>query len=198
MKFISKILILFLLLQTGCTNSDISQFPPYKIIKKFSGRIKQETGLRLSSYGANSGLSEKYKKIYGKANFDMLYVLIKNRKESINLDEARCLITSVSESFINEVNSDPSMHQYTDIYPITSDFIEITILFVDEERIELGSGICNVSLLDGIIKYDSYNIEEYRRNGRYPSAIGEHILVHQESYAEALDIVKKQNCLKQL
>ena len=44
------------------------------------------------------------------------------------------------------------------------------------------------------IEYERYEIREYRP----PTAIGKHFMVHEESYGEALEIVKKQGCLREL
>jgi hypothetical protein len=182
----------------GCDNSDYYQFPPYGIIKRFSNRIQPKTGLVLTGLRANHGLTDEHKQKYGKANFYFGYKLIKNRDDTITENEARCLLVSVAESFLKEVNSDPSMKDYTDNFPINYNFTDIIIWFVDHEGIELGSGIANIMLHNGTIRYETYKIREYRRNGPMPSSIGEHSVILAEPYPEALDIVKNQNCLMKL
>jgi hypothetical protein len=57
----------------------------------------------------------------------------------------------------------------------------------------LGQGVAIVYFAKGKIKYEGYEIEGYRRPG---CAYGQHYTVHEESYEEALDIVKKQGTLK--
>lgn len=199
MRYIKIIACLcFCFMQHGCKQTNIYQYPPYGLIKKFSEEIQSQTGLKLSSFGATHGLDEKNKKKYGKANFDIIYKLIKNRNENISVEEARCLLISVSEAFLRKVNSDPSISQYTDTYPLPVDMIDITIFFLDHAGIELGAGVSSVQLWKGNIKYEAYAIEEYHMIGKTESAYGHHSVLLKESYAEALEIVKQQGCLKQL
>ena len=79
-----------------------------------------------------------------------------------------------------------------DIYPFNPDQLRMFIYFEDENRIDLGNGISEVCLVKGQVKYKHYEISEYRST--YPS-IGTYSIVHQESYQEALKIVKKEGSM---
>jgi hypothetical protein len=79
-----------------------------------------------------------------------------------------------------------------DVYPFTADRLHMSLCIVDENKVELGQGIAKVYFSRGKIEYERYDISEY--TGRCP-AKGKYFTVHEESYEEALKIVKEQNCL---
>jgi hypothetical protein len=108
------------------------------------------------------------------------------------LEEARSLIVSVAEGLLQEINGNLEVRSMLKFYPFNVDLINIVIHFKDENKIDLGAGISMAYLSNGKIKYERYEIHEYR--SQYP-AIGEHFVVHTESYTEALDIVKSQGSL---
>jgi len=53
----------------------------------------------------------------------------------------------------------------------------------------LGNGVSEVFFSEGKIKYRRYEIEKYTK--KY-SAEGKHFILHEKTYAEALEIIKKQ------
>ena len=196
MKFINSVVLLFLVASVfSCQNNDISKtVPVFGVVKRFSGRIEKKTGLVLDCYGMNNWLPKDYKVKNGIANLDVTYRLRKTRPVTISLEEARCLLISVAESFLHEINSDLQIRKELDTYPLTQELLEITIYFVDENDVRLGTGVSTVYFSEGHIKYKGYQILEYRKY----SSLGKDYTIHKESYAEALDIVKQQNCLRQL
>jgi hypothetical protein len=170
-------------------------YPEYKLIKRFSQRIESETGLALFCYGANNYLPKDYKFKNGVACFNASYLLCKNKFDSISLDEARCIIVSLANSFVKEVNYDAELRPLLDVYPFPIEFVEIGIHFIDQNKIELGQGVSYVYLAKNNLKYEGYNIIEY--SDQYP-AMGKHYKIHEETYSEALEIVNSQGCLRDL
>lgn len=194
MKSISYTLLIVLLLNS-CSNSKgpyptPRDYPPYGLIVSFSETIKPETGLRLSGYGINNGLPKGHQHINGIGSFCASYTLAKTRTDIISLQEARNLLVFVAEGLLKEINSNQEVRPELDVYPFVSDLIDITIRFKDENQIDLGQGVAVVYFWKGEIEYEGYRIDEY--TGRYPAS-GKHFTIHKETYAEALEIVKKQD-----
>ncbi len=194
MRFISCAFCLVLLLNS-CGNSKDpyptpGDFPPYGFIIEFSKKIGPGTGLILRSYGINRGVPKNYQPIHGVASFSAGFSLSKKREDEISLDAARNLIVFLVDNFVNEINSTKEIIPWLDTYPYTNNLLDITLYFEDERRIDLGQGVAIVYFRKGEIEYEGYRIDEY--TGRYP-ANGEHFTIHKETYAEALEIVKKQD-----
>jgi hypothetical protein len=197
MKFINIFVALFIvLLLPSCNKNDkraSEMYPPYKLITTFSQKIKPETDLVLYSYGVNNYLPKDYQFKNGVACFGASYALYKNKQDEVSIEYARTLVVYLTEGLLKEINTDPKLRPDLDIYPFTSDLIRIAIYFKDENKIDLGQGVASVYFSKGKIEYERYDIREY--TGRYP-AYGKHFTIHEESYAEALDIVKEQRYSK--
>ena len=118
----------------------------------------------------------------------------KKREDSVSLEQARSLLVFVVESFLSEINKNEIIKNKLDVFPFTMDLISVSIYFVDKNKIGLGDGVAYIYFSRGEIDYEKYDIQEYREV--YP-AIGKHSIIHQESYQDALDIVKKSNSLVQ-
>lgn len=168
-------------------------YPPYRLIIEYSNKINPETNLVLSSYGINIGLHRGYNYKNGIGNFSATYRLIKSKNDEVSLEKSRDLLVFLIENLLQDINSNPEIGPYLDSRPFLSDSLRIALYFEDEKRIQLGQGVALVYLSKGKIKYEGYKIKEYSE--KYP-ALGEHYIIHEESYAEALDIVKKQGNLK--
>lgn len=198
MRFINYLfVILFVFSCTGRRNvKDLSQmYPPYKLISLYSSKIKRDTDLTLYGYGINIDVPKEYQYKNGIANFLASYYLYKSQKDNISLNEARNLIVFVVENFLKEINADQEIIPDLDFFPFTFDHLDISIHIVDKNKIDLGQGVASVHFWDGKIKYSGFNIEEYREV--YP-ARGKHYTILEESYVEALDVVKKNGSLKNL
>ena len=196
MKFFnSLVLFLFILFCSCCkkNNYDINKiFPEYRLIKDFSERVKQKQGFTLCAYGTNVYLPKDYEKKNHTAQFLTNYYLIKNRIDFVSMDEARVFLVSLAESFLKEINFDLEVKERLEFYPCNSDMLHMRLSFQDSNRINLGQGIAIITFYEGKLRYKGYEIWEYR--GSYP-ARGRDFLIHEETYAEALDIVKKQGRL---
>jgi len=194
MRFIKPVLTLLATLSlVSCQKKSISDcVPEYKVIVDFSKKIKKDSGLRLSSYGVNNFLPDDYEIINGIANFNATYFLSTKKEDLFTLHRARALLVSVTESFRNEINANEGIRSELDEFPISSNRINVGIYFKDANQIDLGQGICQAHLSHGKIRYERYDIQEY--TGKFP-AIGTHYTVHEESYEEALEKVKKQGLI---
>lgn len=189
------LLFLVLLAAVSCQKRDVAEFvPEYKFLKEFSKKIKPKTNLILRSYGVNNDLSKDYQPTNDLADFSLTYSVSKNRNDAISLELARRLLVSVTENLLKEIDTDPKIVPRLEVFPFVSDRIKISMYFEDEHRIELGQGISYIYFAHGKVKYERYEIYEY--TGQFP-ARGERFTVHEETYAEALEIVKKQGGLIQ-
>ncbi len=166
--------------------------PPYKLLNLYSQKIKPETDLVLRGYGFNWCLPEGYQK-NGIGNFAASYSLEKNRNDEISLEYARKLIVFVAENLTVEINNNGEVRPDLDVYPFVSNLLNISLYFEDKDRVQLGQEAAIVYFANGKIKYEGYHIEGYRKPGW---AYGKHYIIHEESYDEALQIVKKQGGLK--
>ncbi|MDE3048022.1 MAG: hypothetical protein KGI83_06710 [Verrucomicrobiota bacterium] len=159
------------------------------MIIQFAEKVKPTTHLVLRAYAINFFLPEDYIK-RGIGSFSASFSLQRNRDEKITLERARELTIFLCESLLNDINSTLEIQEELDFHPFPAEAIHIGLCFEDPNRVQLGQGVARVSLIEGRIEYEGYNITEY--TGKYP-AIGKHYTIHEESYAEALDIVKKQS-----
>lgn len=187
MKYISFFIILFLF---GCNKREREIMPPYNVIARFSERLEQENGVILCSYGINLNIPKDYEIKNGVADVDVSFYVNKKKSDCVTLKDARKLLIYIVDGFLNEINSDEKAGPLLDSYPMTNDSLVIAIHFHDENRVNLGQGIAQIYFARGKIKYESYNIREYRTS-RLP-AKGDYILQHQETYAEALELVKRE------
>jgi hypothetical protein len=191
MKFYKILLaLLFFTIATSCQKPSISDIvPEYKFLVEFSKKIKPRTELILRAYGINNSVSKNYEFSNDLATFELTYCLLKRKNDEIPLETARRLLVSVVEAFLIEVGSNSSIRTQLEVFPFVSDRVNVNICFRDQNYIELGQGIASVYLYKGKIRYERYDISEY--TGQYP-AKGKHFKIHEETYEEALKIVKEQ------
>ncbi len=193
MRFIKYIIFITLTIISCQKKTSIADYiPQYKFIISFSEKINKTIELNLFTYGINCCLPNEYIIKNGTANFSISYALYKTQHDSITIDEARSLLVSVTESLTKDINSNVTIQPLLDFYPWEGRMNTIDLYFMDKNKVELGNGIANVSLVRGKIRYERYEISEY--SGKYP-ALGKHFLVHEENYADALEIVKSQGLL---
>ncbi len=193
MKYIKPLLLFHLIFLFGCSHNHSEGYPRGNLIKRFSQRLEEKTGAVLYCYASGPRQTEDEIKRYGKESYVLSYYFKKKQGDHVSLDEARCLLVSIVESFLKEVNADKTVHEDLNVYPLTADWLDVSIYFKDENMINLGDGIAWYSLWDNKIKYRTFKIHEY--SPTYP-VNGEHTVIHTETYDEALKIVKEQNCLK--
>lgn len=188
-------LISFLVIFASCVCDMSEKIIEFKVIKTFSERLKEKTQFDLYSYGVNNQLP-KDQEVNGKIiNFDISYKLLCDKKDLVSLDQARCWLVSVAESLANEMNTNTQINKELETFPLPMQNIKLYLLFLDENEIELGQGVCKVSLLNNKIRYQTYKIKQYDI-GFKSVAKGDHYNIHEETYDKALQIVKEQGCLR--
>ena len=221
-KFFISCSFIFLVSSCKKENVDISELcPEYKLIDKFSERIKPKTGLVLYCYAINYNLPYGYQFKNGVGDFMADYTAYKTQNDVISLEEARRLIVSVAEGLLQEINSNLIVRPDLDVYPMTNELLTISIKFKDENHIELGNGgVSRIYFSKGRIEYERYEIYEYTNRYQLPEGVhvheeingkihsykvtsptapaGKNFLMYAESYAEAMDTVKKENSLMNL
>jgi hypothetical protein len=197
MKFFVRAVLLFIVLGSiGCEqkttmDSYTDSFPDYRLIKRFSKRLNQETGAVLYSYGTSPHQSEWDIQRYGKEAFSVTYLFEKNKNEVVSLEEARCTLVSVAESFLEEINTDPEVRPDLDVYPLTYDWINMYVHFVDKNNANLeNGGVSVIYFSGGRIRYETVEDPEGKPSKRRISTY------YEEPYEKALEIVKEQGCLK--
>jgi hypothetical protein len=198
MKFIRFVFVFVFVFSSCSSKKDVVELdkfpPPYKLLRQYSKKIKPETDLILTGYGFNWCLPKGYEK-KGIGNFSVSYKLTKTKNDKISDENARNLMVFLTENLLKEINTNIEVRPNLDVYPFSSDLVRIDVFFKDEDQVQLGQGVAIVYSANGKIKYEGYNIEGYRKPG---CAYGKHYILHEESYAEALDIVKKQGDLRLL
>jgi hypothetical protein len=193
MKFCIRTMLLPLVLfSIGCEpKTTTDSFPDYRLIKRFSKRLNKEAGAVLYCYGTSPHQSEWDIQRYGKSTFDVTYFFIKSQKDLVSLEEARCTLVSVAESFLEEINTDPEVKPSLDVYPLTYDWIKLYINFKDENKADLeNGGISIIYFSGGRIRYETVEDPEGKPSKRRISTY------YEEPYEKALEIVKEQGCLK--
>ena len=194
MKYIRFMIFCLLSLSASC-RYDILNNPEHKLIKNFSSRARKEAGLISWSYGINQSLLRDYPSNALVGDFKVIYALRKTQENVVSVDEARCLIISVVESFLRDINTNQKIRKKLAAFPFPSNRMSIYIVFVDENDIGLGNGgVQKVYVANDKIRYLRYEIYEYIK----PVPFGKHFVFHEEVYSKAFDIVKEQGRLREL
>jgi hypothetical protein len=174
------------------STSFYKKFPEYNLIVSFSKKYKAQTGLELYSYGVNQSVTKDRKSINGVADFGASYYVRKKRTDSISIKEARSILVALTEAFIENVNSNTEIRPRLDVYPITYKEMSISLYFVDENNVDLGSGVSDVYFNNNEVRYGKYDISDY--DGR-SNTVGKHSTICTETYEEALDIARNDGSL---
>ncbi len=171
---------------------EVQHIPEYAFLQEFSEQIKPQTGLILRGYGVNNSLPEGYNFTNHIARMGVSYSLSGTRNDQVSLDEARRMVVFVVENLLQAINSNQTIGPRLEVWPFVNDRLRVNMYFEDENRIHLGQGIALIYFSRGTIKYKRYDITKY--TGKFP-AEGKHVLVLEEPYADALEIVKQQGGL---
>jgi len=105
----------------------------------------------------------------------------------LSVDDSRALIVKCVNEYVKSVNDDKEIRPYLHDYPFTEKNIELVIFFYEDNqftKIEPGQ-VSNVSTINGKVFYKTRSAEDqYKRE-----------TLHEESYAEAVRIVREQGRL---
>ena len=190
MRFISFV---FVCLMFSCAKrQEVQPIPEYGLLQEFSEQIKPQTDLILRGYGVNNYLPRGYNRTNHVANFCVTYSLSKTRNDQVSLDEARRMVVFVVENLLQAINSNPTIASRLEVVPCSSDRVNLRMHFEDENRVDLGQGVASVYFSRGTIKYERHDLSKC--TGALFTE-GEYVLVLEEPYADALEIVKQQGGL---
>lgn len=195
MRFVKKIIVFFaVIVMSGCREKiDISQLlPEYRLIHRVSDDLQKKYGVKLSVYGINNDLDRNYEIKKTTASFLVSYNFIQLRDSCISLEQARCLFVNITEALLQAINTDLEVRDRLDFYPFPIDGLRVSVHFVDENKIELGQGVCYAGMRRGVVGYDAYQIYEYKDN---LITHGKHSDLLQEPYSVALEIATEQGCV---
>ncbi len=99
---------------------------------------------------------------------------------------------SISEGLLKSIHEKSNEIPELKDHPVGRESLMVVIYFKDEHQVALGNGVSRVINNRGKVKYECYKIEKYE--GKYP-AIGKDQILLEESYEDALEIVKRQGAL---
>lgn len=151
--------------------------------EKISDRITAQTAQDLSKkyqldpIGSGGSMMHDVKKL----------ALSFNCYHALSVDDSRELIISCANKYINMVNDSAEIRPYLHNYPFTEQNIQVTIfVYVDSNFTKVEPGQVNtVSTVNGRVRFHTRSAEDqYRRE-----------TLHEESYAEAVRIVREQGRL---
>ncbi len=98
-NYIKTLLLFHLIFLCGCNQNHSEGYPRGNLIKRFSQRLKEETGAVLYWHGSTPRQTEEEIKRYGKDAYTISYYFKKKQGDHISLDEARCFLSQLSKAF---------------------------------------------------------------------------------------------------
>lgn len=144
----------------------------------------------LYSYGTHFHKPEENRSKYGQEIFYISYFLTKDKQDVISREEARCIILSIVESFLDAVNADPEDKKDLPIHPLTHDWVRVNIHFVDENHKDLKTGgVSIVYSSNDRIRYTTFLVPSEEKTFKPKTN-------YYEPYRDTMKIVTKQSCLK--
>lgn len=174
-KFIGVFIGLLILLSSCHSKLHYVQLADNEILK-FSKEMKEKHGLKLFSSGGGfqGGINSLTLSFSGNHQF--------------TLEESRVFFISLTQKFIDSVNSNNELRPYLTQYPFTEKNLDFTILLPCYSINEFSSYISSISMMD-IYNFDNrptvilYTIID---NDCVSSRI-----IHKETYKQALEYVDK-------
>ncbi len=191
---IPSIFFSFLILISCCKQTVHDQaraIPKFRVIHDYSDKVKSILGLALSSYGLDQKKDQESGNVEIET-FDISYRSKKTQQDKVSINEARRLVVSISEGLLNNIQDKSNEIPELKDHPAGMKSLMVSIYFKDENQVALGNGVSRVINNKGKVKYECYKIEKYE--GKYP-ATGKNQILLEESYEEALKIVKRQGSL---
>lgn len=151
----------------GCIFSACAKKPPHvksssDSTKSFVEIARQEFNLSPLGQGgsfSNNGVDA----LYADFSFD----------GDVSEEEAKILLFSVTDRFLNYANSDRSLKPFLNIYPLSMSQMSVSIAFLDKNK-NPRSTLAQIHLFDGKIFYSHYDKEKKAyiayRNEAFPLA----------------------------
>ncbi len=171
MKYISALL---LLLFSGCATTKQTPWATeaYKAMNSFSKDVYRTHRLELIGIGGAM--------MYNIEKMNLVFDSYRNQR--LNIDQARRLLITISQGFIERINSNNDIRSYLKKYPTDHHNLYLAISFCDENENEVPKEyVSYVYLSEGKIHYCFFDSEkdEFIKEKDF-----------KESYEEALERVK--------
>ncbi|MCB1114624.1 MAG: hypothetical protein KDK62_07705 [Chlamydiia bacterium] len=139
---------------SSCSYSSAHICEANRVIKEYSDEIEKNGFISFGSGGAFCGQVN---------DFNLVYFF---PSEPVSIEDARYIIVSQVEKFLDKVNSDVRIKPYLVRYPFTNELVALRVNFKVKE------GLALVDTFDGIVRYAIID------HGKFKD-------IHQEFYQEA-------------
>lgn len=164
---------LFLLLSLffySCTRPSPEQKTGYAVINSYSKELCNSSVLRVIGKGGSFNDGIKVLEIFCSSD------------EELDIDSTRKILVPSVEGFVKKINSDSQVLKYLNHYPFTFRDVYFSIIFSCEDNIPTNKRIVShVQIKNGNISYRYYDTEKKHL-----------MLLHEESYEEALRMLSKE------
>ncbi len=141
------------LILVGCIFSACAKPPEHA--KWAQDTAKAFTQLMEKSQGLHSLGSGGF---YTNKKIDSLYLDFEIRKR-VSHEEAKALLTTIVDTFIEYVNQNEGIRPFLQTYPITPNQVSASIAFVDDKKLPL-AGFSQIHLYEGVIYYSIFQPEK--------------------------------------
>lgn len=170
-----------LLIHSSCSRVADHEVLADQKIFTFAKNVKKTDQLELFMYGG--GLYEKINSL----NIGFI------SHELVDIDSARRMYVDLSNRFLNYVNSDPNLSQYSSVFPFTNAQLNLVIMYKPYVNQINSPFISGVSM--GEMYLPKRESIFYHQNDPYT---GKSEIVLIESYNKALEILKFQQCQQEM
>ena len=181
-----NIVILFLICMMSMMISSCCKIEDHEVLadKKifnFAKEVRKTDGLELWMYGG--GLYERINSL----NIGFIST------EYVDIDESRMIYIDLLERFLDSVNSDMTIRKYLATYPFTKDEVNLVLQFEPPLNKQGAPFVSSVSM--GPMYLPQRNSIFYHQ---MDPLTGESEIVLEENYDKALDILKFQQCQREM
>lgn len=149
------------------------------IAEPYSKDVFKRYKLQLSGYGGDRMFQVD----------DLTLYFTGNKK--IELTEGRIIMVNLMHEFLVRINAEKKLRPYLNEYPFQPKDLDLSVSLRHDAQKLMNPYIGLISNIDGIIHYSAYHSDE--KNKITGIQFTE---IHNETYEEALDIVKKAGQLK--
>lgn len=141
------------LIVVGCVFSACAKPPEYAkqaqdTALAFTHQVEGEASLHSLGSGG----------FYTNKKIDSLYVDFEIKKR-LSPEEAKALLTTTVNAFIEYVNQNEGIRPFLQTYPVTPNQISVSIAFIDDKRAPF-VGFSQIHLYEGIIYYSAFQPEK--------------------------------------
>ena len=182
MKLRLKCFIIFLVfLSASCSKIAVHEKLADEKIFSFAKEVRKSEGLELCMYGGE---------LYGQINSFSIGFVSPNL---VDIDRARIEYIDLSTRFLQFVNSDSRVSECSSKFPFTKDELDLVIFYTPKSNQICGPFIIAVSMGE----IDGTKRESIHYHQKDP-VTGESKIILVENYDKALDILKFQQCQREM